>query len=104
MTQEEENNLLFKAVMTDMNVTGKLVAIYKDGYDTTAGFTKSIKQSNEPVRYKKEYSLFLPVDWHYKQWLFPDGNKGMLTINFNDYDKLIRTEDATEWDWVEEIL
>ena len=51
----QDDKLLFTPVKTDANKVGILIGIYTNGYDTTAGITKTIEESFDKCLFLKEY-------------------------------------------------
>lgn len=103
MTAQEEDALIGEAVIIDDGSTGILCAIFTDGYDTTAGSTRSIRVSDEPAKYLASHADRLPVDWHSKVWLFPDGKCDMLVVNWDDTWELHKASDMSSWEYVVEV-
>lgn len=99
----QDDKLLFTPVKTDANKVGILIGIYANGYDTTAGITKTIEESFEKCLFLKEYCLYLPVCWYKQNWLFPDNKIGKLKVDYDDEEHpYVRVEDDTHWDYVQE--
>lgn len=104
MNKQEEDNLLFTPVTTDSGKTGILIGIYTDCYDTTAGTTKTIKESFDKCLFLKDYCLYLPVCWYKHDWMFPDNKIGKLKVDYEDEAKpYVRVEDNLHFDFVQEM-
>lgn len=73
-------------VLCDNGKCGILVAIYTDVFETTAGITNTIDTdcNNALVTYDNMHVSFLPINFHYNLWSFPDGYTGLIkSVDFN---------------------
>lgn len=100
-----DEDLLYKPVEFDDNgnkMCGLLVAIYTDGYETTAGFAKKIEPAESMLpRFGPDYATYLPVEWRRLKWKFPTGEVGKLEVDFFS-DKPYIDAQGFQHGWVEQ--
>ena len=77
---DKAESLLNKLVKTAEGKVGRLIAIYDDWFETTAGFTKEIDDqvASSACTFDGQHATYLPIDFHYNLWVFDDGYKGLI--------------------------
>lgn len=71
--------LLDKVVKVSDNVYGKVVEVYLNGYETTAGFVnKDDVKEVISITYDSKHTTELPVDWRYRYFLDDNGKLQMI--------------------------
>lgn len=80
----EAEKYLGQTVQLSNGLYGKLIAIYLDKFETTAGLTKTIEVNVQgKCTYTAHYAELLPIGSYSRQWKFPDGTTGKVRLDFN---------------------
>lgn len=108
MTKQHINddfeNIVFKKYTIDNGLTGVLIAEYADKYETTAGESYTLKESQECATYLADYAVFLPVFWFSRQWLFPDGSIARVYVDYNNKEKpYVNVDNNQHYSMIKEI-
>lgn len=68
---EGSEKVIGKIVRVAENVHAYVLAIYNNGFDTTAGFVETVEWPSSCIQvlYDADHCAELPVDWYKRRWI-----------------------------------